>query len=87
MRFEDLSRTGCKNLFRSILVQSNGESQLSLDFETVEWGLRLKGLCDCDPNAKGTQVKLGERTDGYQCRCVDGFDSDGFNHGSGYRRD
>nr|XP_008339009.2 wall-associated receptor kinase-like 14 [Malus domestica] len=86
MRFEDLSRTGCKNLFGSISVQSDGESPLSLEFETVELGWWVGGLCDCDPNATCTRVKLGERTDGYQCRCVDGFDGDGFNHGSGCRR-
>ncbi|KAM1007064.1 hypothetical protein ACFX2I_003729 [Malus domestica] len=38
MRFEDLSRTGCKNLFGSISVQSDGESPFSLEFETVELG-------------------------------------------------
>ncbi|CAN6698491.1 unnamed protein product [Malus baccata var. baccata] len=86
MRFEDLSRTGCKNLFGSISVQSDGESPLSLEFETVELGWWVGGHCDCDPNATCTRVKLGEGTDGYQCRCVDGFDGDGFNHGEGCRR-
>ncbi|XP_068343213.1 wall-associated receptor kinase-like 14 isoform X2 [Pyrus communis] len=87
MRFEDLTRTGCKDLFGSISFRSDGESPLSLEFETVELGWWVEGPCNCHPNATCTRVKLGERTPGgYRCRCVDGFDGDGFNDGSGCRR-
>ncbi|XP_010263819.1 PREDICTED: wall-associated receptor kinase-like 14 [Nelumbo nucifera] len=85
MTFNDLKRANCKFLFSSVAVDSNKNSSLSLEFQTVQLGWWLEE-CNCSLNANNKIVQLRNNGTGCLCHCKDGFEGDGFQAGSGCRR-
>uniref|UniRef100_A0A5B6Z1L4 Putative wall-associated receptor kinase-like 14 n=1 Tax=Davidia involucrata TaxID=16924 RepID=A0A5B6Z1L4_DAVIN len=87
MTFANLRQTNCRFLFSSIAVDlsnnSNKNSTISLEFQTVELGWWLDGPCNCTPNADCTVVTLANGTTGFRCRCKQGFEGDGFVNSDG----
>ncbi|KAK3015360.1 hypothetical protein RJ639_005632 [Escallonia herrerae] len=87
----DLNRIPCRVLFSSITVDlnrsGNENAPVVLEFQTMELGWWVKGQpYRCAANALRTNVSVGNRTEGFRCRCKDGFDGDGFANGHGCRK-
>lgn len=84
----------CRVLHSSIVLDldgnmsssGGGSTNVSLDFQTVELGWWVDGGCRCVKNANCTVVTSPDRTVGSRCRCLGGFEGDGFADGDGCRR-
>ncbi|GMH25240.1 hypothetical protein Nepgr_027083 [Nepenthes gracilis] len=87
LSYENVSRIGCKNVFSSIFVDSlsDGNSNVSLQFETIQLAWWLRGKCRCSENANCPSLPLADGASGYRCQCNDGFTGDGFADGEGCR--
>lgn len=88
LRYTDIINTGCKFMYSSIVVEDPDSdvleedySDVSLDFRAIQVAWWLNGTCQCDWNANCTTVG----SDGYRCRCNEGFTGDGFVLGKGCR--
>ncbi|XP_057970243.1 wall-associated receptor kinase-like 14 [Malania oleifera] len=86
LSYETVKGSGCKSLFSSIAVESDRNSSVSLEFQTVQLAWWLGGPCRCAENATCTTVNLTNGTSGFRCHCNKGFRGDGFHHGTGCRR-
>uniref|UniRef100_A0A5B6Z0U7 Putative wall-associated receptor kinase-like 14 n=1 Tax=Davidia involucrata TaxID=16924 RepID=A0A5B6Z0U7_DAVIN len=90
MTYNNLMRTNCRSLFTSIAVDlsnnSDRNSSVSLEFQTVELGWWLGGPCNCTQNADCKVVNLVNGTKGFRCQCKQGFEGDGFVGGDGCRK-
>ncbi|XP_047315565.1 wall-associated receptor kinase-like 14 [Impatiens glandulifera] len=80
---EDFQRPDCRILITSVAVDipntSNftTSSPVSLRFQSLKLGWWVTGNCNCSENATCFKVITGKE-DGYRCRCLDGFEGDGF---------
>lgn len=90
MNYTNLTSENCQGLFSSIALDlDNNNSQnsdVSLEFQTMELGWWLNERCNCVKNANCTTVLLSNGTTGSRCRCLEGFMGDGFRDGEGCRR-
>ncbi|XVF15672.1 hypothetical protein REPUB_Repub09cG0174900 [Reevesia pubescens] len=88
LSFKEVNNTQCRFLFSStaIVLDSVGNSAVSLELERINLEWWVKGDCDCDKNANCTLVKNGNSTVGFKCLCHEGFEGDGFKQGGGCRR-
>ncbi|XP_043709030.1 wall-associated receptor kinase-like 14 [Telopea speciosissima] len=87
MTFEYVNQSPCKSLFSTVFVDLNMNSSVSLEFQKVELGWWLEGLCQCSQNANCTKVTSSyDGKPGFRCRCYDGFEGDGFKAGLGCRK-
>lgn len=91
---DEVTRNGsCSSLLSSIMVdlnvdavKANHNSSIVLDFQKMELGWWLNGSCSenlCHLNANCTNI----RTDGYRCKCIEGYVGDGFSVGTGCRKE
>ncbi|XP_024031019.1 wall-associated receptor kinase-like 14 [Morus notabilis] len=84
MDFAEVNNTSCKSLFTSIAVNSGGDSPYSLEFQRLELGWWLNGLCRnkraefCHANATCANVTLPGGKLGFRCYCPKDFNGDGF---------
>uniref|UniRef100_A0A7C9A5H4 NELL2-like EGF domain-containing protein n=1 Tax=Opuntia streptacantha TaxID=393608 RepID=A0A7C9A5H4_OPUST len=86
LSYTDIISTGCKFIYSSFVVEDSDEtfedySDLSLDFRAIQVAWWVSGTCRCDRNANCTTIG----SDGYRCRCIEGFTGDGFVQGKGCR--
>ncbi|KAH9622478.1 hypothetical protein KSS87_017613 [Heliosperma pusillum] len=90
LRYEDVGNLGCKYVLSSMIVFGGGGngsddggvgSDVSIEFQAVQVRWWIIGTCRCDPNAVCSTVG----SDGFGCRCNDGFIGDGFLDGHGCR--
>ncbi|XP_042495853.1 wall-associated receptor kinase-like 14 [Macadamia integrifolia] len=87
MTFDYVNQSNCGFLFSAVAVDSNVNSSLSLEFQTVQLGWWLEGQCQCSQNANCTTITSPYTgKPGFRCRCNDGFEGDGFNAGLGCRK-
>lgn len=90
MDYDNLTRTNCSVLFSSIAVDlnsgTNRNSAVSLEFQRLELGWWVNGLCRCVEDAGCVEVSTAGGGEGYRCRCKVGFDGDGFIDGNGCRK-
>lgn len=84
LTYEELNQTKCNYLFSAVAVEQNKE--ISLQFQAVELGWWLQGLCQCSSNATCSTVNLQGDSLGFRCQCFDGFIGDGFANGTGCRK-
>ncbi|CAL9766633.1 unnamed protein product [Musa acuminata subsp. burmannicoides] len=78
--------SGCSFLVTSVGYVSGASVQL-LELWTAELEWWLEGQCQCSANANCTRI-TSPMTDrpGFRCICHEGFQGDGFAHGSGCRK-
>ncbi|OVA18604.1 Protein kinase domain [Macleaya cordata] len=83
MTYANVSRSGCKFLYSSVTVE-NSSSLVSLEFRTLQLGWWLEGACNCSSNASCNEiVSPANQRRGFQCRCLDGYEGDGYRAGRG----
>ncbi|KAL8143485.1 hypothetical protein V2J09_016517 [Rumex salicifolius] len=84
LTYENINSTDCKLLFSSIAVNSGiDNSDVSIEFQTIQLDWWLPGDCRCSANARCRQVAVANCSSGYRCSCADGFIGDGYAQGSG----
>ncbi|KAJ0804939.1 hypothetical protein HanPI659440_Chr02g0043801 [Helianthus annuus] len=85
--YENVTKTGCRSLLLGMVVKIVGvNSAVSLNVQMVKLGWWLKGGCQCSDDAICTRVVSPvDGSDGYRCRCKDGYDGDGYKASSGCR--
>ncbi|KAJ8494137.1 hypothetical protein OPV22_015858 [Ensete ventricosum] len=85
---DSIAASGCGFLFTSIGINdAGGVSVSSLDLSTAELAWWLEGTCRCADNANCTTVTSPvTHRPGFRCRCLEGFQGDGFIDGTGCRR-
>ncbi|MFS7911493.1 putative protein kinase RLK-Pelle-WAK-LRK10L-1 family [Helianthus anomalus] len=85
--YENVTKTGCGSLLLGMVVKIVGvNSAVSLNVQMVKLGWWLKGGCQCSDDAICTSVVSPvDGSDGYRCRCKDGYDGDGYKASSGCR--
>ncbi|RRT85523.1 hypothetical protein B296_00002318 [Ensete ventricosum] len=76
--------SGCSFLVTSVGYVSGASVQL-LELWTAELEWWLDGQCQCSANADCTRITSPDRP-GFRCSCREGFQGDGFAHGSGCRK-
>ncbi|XAR64092.1 Non-specific serine/threonine protein kinase [Bertholletia excelsa] len=88
MNYTFLMGLRCWSFFSAISVNSLGNSsEVSLGVQVVKLGWWLEGECQCSENANCTEVSSPiDGAKGYRCRCLDGFNGDGYRNGSGCQR-
>ncbi|CAL9079621.1 unnamed protein product [Musa textilis] len=81
-----IADSGCSFLVTSVGYVSGASVQL-LELWTAELAWWLEGQCQCSANANCTTI-TSPVTDrpGFRCSCHEGFQGDGFAHGSGCRK-
>lgn len=85
MRYSDLKQSGCQFLFSSLAFNSGEKTSVSLEFERVELEWWLHGNCSCSENANCHNFTANGKHV-HRCRCKEGFEGDGFKHGTGCRK-
>ncbi|XP_019174109.1 PREDICTED: wall-associated receptor kinase-like 14 [Ipomoea nil] len=88
--YENLTGTGCKSLFSAISspAAAANTTAVSLDIQVIELGWWLQGHCRCSKNADCNTMRTpGDGKPGFRCQCSEGFTGDGYQGGSGCRRD
>ncbi|KAF6166525.1 hypothetical protein GIB67_005387 [Kingdonia uniflora] len=92
MSLANINQSNCKVLYSSIAVDAdvnvvNMSSSIALQFQIVlaEWW--LDGNCSCSSYANCTSFNSSSigRT-GFRCRCLPGYEGDGFHNGIGCRK-
>ncbi|XP_019156205.1 PREDICTED: wall-associated receptor kinase-like 14 [Ipomoea nil] len=84
IHFDGLMKTGCKSLFSAVAVKSLGNSPaVAMDIQVVQLEWWLTGKCRCSKNANCTRIGRV----GYRCQCFEGFAGDGYQSGSGCRKE
>ncbi|XP_031125524.1 wall-associated receptor kinase-like 14 [Ipomoea triloba] len=84
IHFDGLMKSGCKSLFSAVAVKSLGDTPaVAMDIQVVQLEWWLTGDCRCSKNAKCTRIGRV----GYRCHCFEGFAGDGYQSGSGCRKE
>ncbi|KAG9440815.1 hypothetical protein H6P81_020980 [Aristolochia fimbriata] len=77
----------CEYLYSAVVVDASRIPAVSLEVGTVELGWWLPGKCNCSLHSNCTEVKTpGNGETGFRCRCLEGYEGDGFANGNGCRR-
>ncbi|XP_077214692.1 wall-associated receptor kinase-like 14 [Tasmannia lanceolata] len=84
---ENVTGSGCDYLYSAIMADVTRNSSVWLEFWTLELGFWLEGECNCSDNATCTNFTSPvTHLPSFRCRCIEGFDGDGFLAGLGCQR-